>query len=213
MFKKYVAEFIGTFGIVWCGTGAIIVNEQAGGVITHGGIAVVFGLIVMGMIFTFGQVSGAQFNPAVTLAFSLTDRFDRRLALPYIGSQLLGALAASVVLRLLFPENVGLGGTLPGGSAMQSLVLEVLLTYFLMLVILFTSQGDDNAQRFAPVAIGATVLLEAMFAGPICGASMNPARSFGPALVSGQWHTLWIYLLAPTVGAALAVLTWRAMRT
>lgn len=211
MWKKLIAESIGTFTLVFCGTGAIVINQESGGAVTHPGIAATFGLVVMAMIYTFGAVSGAHFNPAVTLAFSSTDRFERRFALPYLGAQIAGAMAASLTLAFLFPANNTLGATLPAGSAVQSFILELLLTFFLMLVILFVSQGSRETQPFAAIAIGGTVLLEAMFAGPICGASMNPARSIAPAIVSGHLEHLWVYLTAPIAGAGLAALVWRAI--
>ncbi|MEI7801676.1 MAG: aquaporin [Bacteroidota bacterium] len=210
-FKKYTAEFIGTFAIVFCGTGAIIIDEQTHGAVTHIGVAITFGLIVMAMIYTFGEKSGAHFNPAVTLAFSIVKRFQANQILPYIISQVAGALSASVILKILFPENQNLGATIPAGSDLQSFVLEFILTYFLMLVIINVSQGSKETGVLAGIAIGATVLLEAMFAGPICGASMNPVRSLAPALVSGNMQSLWIYLIAPITGAIAAVLTWNMM--
>ena len=210
-FKKYSAEFIGTFAIVFCGTGAIIIDEQTHGAVTHIGVAITFGLIVMAMIYTFGEKSGAHFNPAVTLAFSIVKRFQANQILPYIISQVAGALSASVILKILFPENQNFGATIPAGSDMQSFVLEFILTYFLMLVIINVSQGSKETGVLAGIAIGATVLLEAMFAGPICGASMNPVRSLAPALVSGNMQSLWIYLIAPITGAIAAVLTWNMM--
>lgn len=210
-FKKYAAEFLGTFAIVFCGTGAIIIDEQTHGAVTHIGVAITFGLIVMAMIYTFGEKSGAHFNPAVTLAFSVVKRFQANQILPYIISQVSGALSASIILKILFPENQNLGATIPAGSNLQSFVLEFILTYFLMLVIINVSQGSKETGVLAGIAIGATVLLEAMFAGPICGASMNPVRSLAPTLVSGNLHSLWIYLIAPIAGAIAAVLTWSMM--
>lgn len=210
--KKYLAEGIGTFALVFCGTGAIIINDLSSGSISHIGIAATFGLIVMVMIYAFGSISGAHINPAVTIAFSLTKEFNKKDLVPYIIAQISGALLASSVLRLLFLEHNTLGATLPNGSDMQSFVLEIILTCLLMLVILFVSQNKD-VQRFTGIAVGATVLLEAMFAGPICGASMNPARSLAPALVSGSMVSLWIYILAPIIGAILATVTWRFMTT
>lgn len=209
--KKYLAEFIGTFALVFCGTGAIVINQETGGAITHVGIAMTFGLIVMCMIYTFGEISGAQFNPAVTIGFALSGRFEKKEVAPYIASQIAGAFLATLVLKLLFPANANLGATLPAGSPMQSFVLEVILTFLLMLVILNVSQGSKETGLFAGIAIGGTVLLEAMFAGPICGASMNPARSLAPAVVSGNVAALWIYLVAPVLGAILAVFTWKAL--
>ena len=207
--KKYLAEFIGTYGMVFCGTGAIVVNETTGGQITHVGVAMTFGLVVVAMIYAFGETSGAHLNPSVTLGFWALKKFPIREIAPYIGSQLAGALAASGTLRLLFPENAHLGATLPRGSTTQSFVLEVILTYFLMLVIIKTSQGSKETGVLAGLAIGATVMLEAMFAGPICGASMNPARSIAPAVVSGNVADLWIYIFAPVGGAVLAAFTGR----
>jgi aquaporin NIP len=210
--KKYAAEFIGTFALVFCGTGAIIIDQQTGGQVGHAGIAATFGLIVLAMIYTFGETSGAHFNPAVSIGFWVSGRFEGKKVLPYILSQVGGALFASGLLRLLFPTNQLLGTTLPAGSSMQSFVLEFILTYFLMLVIINVSQGSKEIGVLAGIAIGATVLLEAMFAGPICGASMNPARSLAPALVSGNLQMLWIYLSAPVLGAICATVTWRLMK-
>jgi aquaporin Z len=157
------------------------------------------------MIYALGDISGAHMNPAVTIAFTIAKRFQARQLFPYIFSQLAGALLASLTLHLLFPANEKLGTTLPAGSEMQSFVLEFLLTFFLMLVIINVATGGKEQGMFAGLAIGSTVLLEAMFAGPICGASMNPARSLAPALVSGHIEHLWIYITAPIAGAAFAI--------
>jgi aquaporin Z len=210
--KKYIAEFTGTFALVFCGTGAIIINEQTGGQIGHAGIAITFGLIVMAMIYSFGNSSGAHFNPAVTIAFWAAKLLPKKEVLPYIVSQTAGAFLATFTLKILFPENINLGSTIPAGTALQSFILEVILTFILMLVILSTSQGSKELGIMAGLAIGATVLLEAMFAGPICGASMNPARSLAPAILSGNIHTLWIYLSAPVIGAILSVMVWQTQR-
>ncbi|HAS39622.1 MAG TPA: aquaporin [Microscillaceae bacterium] len=207
--KKYVAEVLGTFTLVFCGTGAVIINQQAQGVVTHMGIAVTFGLIVMALIFAFGRLSGAHINPAVSIAFAITPIFPKKDLLPYIIAQVIGALLASGVLRLLFPTATTLGETLPAGSEMQSFVLEIILTYFLMLVILMVSQSTPEVSQYTAIAVGAVVLLEALFAGPITGASMNPARSIGPALVAGNLQSLWVYILAPIVGALLATFSWQ----
>ncbi|MDQ3194218.1 MAG: MIP family channel protein [Bacteroidota bacterium] len=209
--RKYLAEFIGTFALVFCGTGAIIINEQTDGAIGHAGIAITFGLIVLVMIYTFGDTSGAHFNPAVTIGFSIADLFNRKEILPYIMSQISGALLASGILKLLFPDNQNLGSTLPAGGILQAFVFEIILTYFLMLVILNVSQGSKEIGVLAGIAIGSTVLLEAMFAGPVSGASMNPARSLGPAIISGNIQTIWIYMIAPVIGAIGATLTWKMM--
>ena len=206
--RKYLAEFLGTFAMVFCGTGAIVINQESNGAITHLGIAITFGLIVMVMIYALGSISGAHFNPAVTLAFHISGSFERKEILPYAASQLFGAIAASGLLRFLFPANALLGATMPAGSEIQAFVFEMLLSFFLMLVIIHVARGSEEQGMFAGLAIGATVLLEALFAGPVCGASMNPWRSLAPALVSGHTEHIWIYLTAPFAGAALAVLTW-----
>ena len=207
--KKYISEAVGTFALVFCGTGAIVINQESGGAVTHAGIAITFGLIVMAMIYTLGNISGAHLNPAVTIAFAVANRFPARQIFPYIVSQVIGAFLASLILKFLFPENQYLGVTLPHGTAMQSFVLELLLTFFLMLVIINVATGSKEQGMFAGLAIGSTVLLEAMFAGPICGASMNPARSLAPAVVSGHTEQLWIYLTATILGAVAAIPLWK----
>lgn len=206
--KKYFAEFIGTFALVFSGTGAIIINDLYGGIVTHVGVAITFGLIVIAMIYAFGETSGAHINPAVTVAFGINGKLNKKEILPYISSQLAGAFFASGVLKLLFPGSLNLGATLPAGSEYQSFTLELILTYLLMIVILRVS-GNKETAKFTAIAVGMTVLLEALFAGPVCGASMNPARSIAPALVSGNLNSLWLYILAPTAGAILAVLSNR----
>jgi aquaporin NIP len=203
--KRLLAEFLGTFGLVFAGTGAIVINGASHGAITHVGISLTFGLIVLAMIYTFGDVSGAHLNPAVTTAFAAARRFSWKEVPGYILAQLAGASAASGLLRFLFPLDEKLGTTLPAGAVAQSFVLEVVLTFFLMLVILSVSTGSKEKGITAGIAIGAIIGLEAMFAGPICGASMNPARSLAPAIVSGHVQFLWIYILAPVMGALLAV--------
>jgi len=209
MRRKLAAEAIGTFALVFAGTGAIVINDVQGGVITHVGVALTFGLVVMAMIYAIGDISGAHINPAVTLGFWAARRLPVRLVLPYIVAQCLGALAASGMLRLLFPQSPTLGGTLPAGSAAQSFLLEVILTALLMFVILCVSTGAQEKGIMAGAAIGAVVGLEALFAGPISGASMNPARSLGPAVISLQLTGLWIYLSAPAIGALAAVAACR----
>lgn len=203
--NKLAAEFFGTFALVFAGTGAIIVNDVTGGVVTHAGIALTFGLIVLAMIYTVGDVSGAHLNPAITIGFFAAGRCGLETVFVYIASQLAGGTAASLLLRLLFPQNETLGITLPAGSAMQSFLLETVLTFILMWVILSVSTGAKEKGVTAGIAIGSVIGLEAMFAGPISGASMNPARSFGPALVSMHFQNLWIYLVAPVAGALIAV--------
>ncbi len=210
--KRYVAEFIGTFALVFAGTGAIVINEVSGGIITHVGVALTFGLIVLAMIYTLGDISGAHLNPAVTIGFWFSRRLHGREVLPYVASQCLGALAASVTLRFLFQNNQLLGTTQPAGSNTQSFVLELLLTSILMFVILGVSTGAREKGITAGIVVGAVIGLEAMFAGPITGASMNPARSLGPAIVSQHLNALWIYVVAPVVGTALGVFACRCVR-
>jgi aquaporin NIP len=210
--KNVAAEFIGTFALVFAGTGAIVIDEATGGAVTHVGIALTFGLIVLAMIYTVGDISGAHLNPAVSLGFFAARRFSLREAIPYIASQCGGALAASGLLHLLFPQNKALGTTVPAGSAIQSFVLELILTAILMFVILGVSTGAAEKGITAGIVVGAVIGLEAMFAGPICRASMNPARSLGPAVMSRHFEYLWIYLLAPVIGAYIAVLGCRCVR-
>ncbi len=210
--RLYLAEFLGTFALVFAGTGAIVINQVTGGTIGHIGIALVFGLIVLSMIYTFGDVSGAHLNPAVTIGFAVAGRFPWSSTPGYIAAQLGGAFLASATLKFLFPENPTLGATLPRGSVSQSFILEVILTIILMLVILSVSTGSKEKGITAGIAIGAMVGLEAMFAGPICGASMNPARSLAPAIVSGNFQHLWLYPFATILGACLAVPLCKAVR-
>ena len=210
--KHLAGEAFGTFALVFAGTGAIISNDISGGAVSHVGIAVTFGLIILTLIYALGDVSGAHFNPAVTIAFWAARRFESARVLPYILAQCAGGIMASVLLRLMFPFHATLGITRPSGSALQSFVLEIVLTMLLMFVILSVSTGAKEKGITAGIAIGAVIGLEALFAGPISGASMNPARSLAPALVSGQLSSLWIYLLAPTLGAWLGVGVCRVIR-
>ena len=194
--NRYFSELLGTFILLFCGTGAVIIDQQYNGAVTHAGIAITWGFIVMAMIYALGDISGAHMNPAVTIAFTIAGRFQAKQVLPYIISQAIGALLASITLHYLFPENETLGATLPAGSPMQSFVLEFLLTFFLMLVVINVATGSKEQGMFAGLAIGSTVLLEAMFAGPVCGASMNPIRSIAPAFISGHLEHLWVDILA-----------------
>jgi len=207
--KRYIAEIIGTFAIVFCGTSAIIINNQTNGTITHVGIAITFGLIVMAMIYALGGISGAHFNPAVTIAFTIAKKFEPKEILPYVVSQLSGAFAASGILRYLFPTDEFLGATLPLGDPIRSFILEFILSFFLMLVIINVANGSKEQGMFAGLAIGSTVLLEAMFAGPISGASMNPARSIAPAIISGHIEHLWVYIFATILGASFSIPIWK----
>src|SRR5436853_4666699 len=210
--RKWIAEFIGTFALVFAGTGAIVINDISHGAITHAGIALTFGLVVLAMVYTVGDISGAHLNPAVTLGFWTAKRLPGCEVSPFILGQVTGALIASGILRLLFPQSKLLGATMPAGSEMQSFVLEVILTFFLMLVILSVSTGAKEKGITAGIAVGAVIGLEAMFAGAICGASMNPARSVAPALVSMHLDHLWLYLIAPPLGAVAAMFACRCIR-
>ncbi|HPO92370.1 MAG TPA: aquaporin [Phycisphaerales bacterium] len=203
--NRLLAEALGTFCLVFAGTGAMVVNQTTNGAVTHVGIALTFGLVVMAMIYALGDVSGAHLNPAVTIAFALAARLPVREVPRYAFAQAAGALAASVFLRVLFPSSDTLGATLPAGPAWQSFALETALSFMLMLVILEVASGPKERGIMAGIAIGGVVGLEALFAGPVSGASMNPARSLAPAVVSGHLEHLWVYLLAPVLGAAAAV--------
>lgn len=207
--QNYVSEITGTTAMVFCGTGAMVIDQQSGGAITHVGVAITFGLIVSAMIYALGDVSGAHMNPAVTIAFAAIKLFPTKQVIPYILSQVMGALIASFTLKYLFPQNKMLGATIPTGSESQSFILEFILTFILMLTIMQVAKGSKEKGLFAGLAIGSVVLLEAMFAGPICGASMNPARSLSPAIASGHLEHLWLYITAPIAGALLGVFTWK----
>ena len=207
--NKYIAEAIGTFALVFCGTGAIIIDGVSGGAIGTVGIAITFGLIVMAMIAAVGEVSGAHFNPAVTLGFWVSKRFEGKEVFPYITAQAIGAFFASGVLRFLFPDSLTMGETLPAGAWLQTFVFEIILTFFLMFVIIHVATGSKEQGIIASIAIGAIVLLEALFAGPITGASMNPIRSIAPAIVNMNLEHLWMYIVAPILGSVLAVFSWK----
>jgi aquaporin Z len=202
--RPFLAEFLGTFCLVFAGTAAIVSGE-ATGALTHVGVSLSFGLVVMAMIYAFGDASGAHLNPAVSIGFWLARRFPTRALPGYVVAQLLGALAASSTVAFLFPTSETLGGTAPSGAAWQSFLLEAILTAMLMLVVLAVSIGSKEKGIMAGIAIGGMIALASLVAWPISGASLNPARSIGPALVSGRTDDLWIYLGAPFFGAAIAV--------
>jgi aquaporin Z len=204
--KHFLSEFLSTFFLIFAGTGAIIINQQSGGAITHLGVAFTFGLVVTAMIYAFGNYSGAHMNPAVTIALAIGNKFPKNKILLYLSAQLTGALAASILLTNLFPENKLLGTTLPAGSEIQSFILEFILSFFLLFTILSVTKEKNN---YAGFVIGFVILLEALFAGPICGASMNPFRSLAPALVSNNLQSLWIYLTAPILGAVSGILIFK----
>lgn len=222
LIRKCVAEFLGTFAIVFGGCGAVLANQLSGNGVTHAGIAITFGLIVMTMIYATGHLSGANFNPAVTFAFSLTRHFPKQEILPYMTAQSLGAIAASMIhkhtLTSVFSSRISgttmnYGVTLPiDGQFSTALIWEFLLTFFLMFVIMAVATDYRAIGHASGVAIGGTVAFEAMFAGPICGASMNPARSLGPALISGEWSNFTAYVLGPLLGAIAGALVYEFVR-
>ncbi len=210
--KNYIAEFIGTFAMIFCGTGAMTINEVTGGSVTHVGIGITWGLIVMAMIYAFGEISGAHFNPAVSIAFAYAKKFSWKEVPKYILFQVAGAFTASLLLMWLFPKSELLGATIPTVDVWRAFVLELILTFFLMVVIINVSTGSKEVGMMAGIAIGSVVLLEAIFAGPITNASMNPARSLAPNIVSGNIKGLWLYMLAPIIGALLAVVSCKFVK-
>jgi aquaporin NIP len=209
--RLLAAEFVGTFALVFAGCGAIMVDAKSGA-LGHVGVAISFGLVIMVMIYAVGHISGAHFNPAVTFAFALSRHFPWPRALGYWSAQLLGALVAAAILRGSLGNIAHVGATLPSGSQGQSFLWELVMTFFLMFVIMAVATDTRAVGEAAAIAIGGTVGLDAMFGGPISGASMNPARSVGPGLVSGDLHALWLYIVAPLAGAALGALAYQLIR-
>lgn len=212
LLRRSIAEAVGTFALVVCGCGAIVVNS-ASGALGHVGVAASFGLVIMVMIAALGHVSGAHFNPAVTLAFAWIRHFPWREVPLYIAGQLVGAVAGALTLRVFFGTTGRIGATLPAGNAMQALGVEVLLTAVLMFVITSVATDTRAVGQLAALAIGGTVALDALWGGPITGASMNPARSFGPALVSGLWQAHWLYWLGPLIGATVGAAIYQGLRS
>lgn len=212
--KKEISECIGTFAMVFCGCGAMTVNEITGGSITHVGVAITWGLIVMAMIYAFGEISGAHFNPAVTIGFAVAKKFSWKKVPQYIIAQVIGAFIAIALLWVLFPESQSFGHTYPakGFAPYKAFIFELILTFFLMVVIINVSTGSKEIGTMAAIAVGAVILLEAMFAGPMTKASMNPARSLAPAVISGNLQNLWLYLTAPFIGAILAVISCKLVK-
>jgi MIP family channel proteins len=209
--RALAAEAIGTFALVFAGAGAIMVDAETQA-LGQVGIALSFGLVIMVMIYAFGHVSGAHFNPAVSFAFALTRHFPWGRVAAYWLAQVVGAIVAAAILRGSLGNVAAVGATLPSGSRGQSCLWEIVLTFFLMLVIMAVATDTRAVGEAAAIAIGGTVGLDAMFGGPVSGASMNPARSLGPALVSGELQALWVYLAAPLIGAALGALTYQLVR-
>jgi MIP family channel proteins len=209
---RYLGELVGTYILVFVASGVVVANAASAGAITHVGVAIATGLVVTAMIYALGHLTGAHFNPAVSLAFAVGRHFPVRDLVPYWAAQLAGAALASVTVRLLWGDVAHLGANLPGLGDGRALLLEGLLTFVLMFVITAVATDVRAVGQAAALAIGFTVLLEVMFAGAASGASMNPARSFGPALVSGTWEHQWIYLVGPAVGAVCGVLVYEAIR-
>ena len=212
LLRAAVAEAIGTFALVFAGAGAVMVDEKTHA-LGHVGVAITFGLVIMAMIYAVGHVSGAHFNAAVTFAFALTRHFPWSKAIVYWGAQFVGAVTAALLLRASLGSIAHVGATLPSGSQAQSFLFEFLMTAFLMFVILAVATDTRAVGEAAAIAIGGTIGLDAMFGGPISGASMNPMRSLGPALVSGDLHALWLYIVAPIVGAAVGGLAYQFVRS
>jgi MIP family channel proteins len=209
--RRLTAEFVGTFALVFAGAGAIMVDAKTGA-LGHVGVAITFGLVIMAMIYAVGHISGAHFNPAVSFAFALSRHFPWPRLVGYWGAQLAGALTAAAILRGSLGNIAHVGATLPSGSQGQSFLWELVLTFFLMFVIMAVATDTRAVGEAAAIAVGGTVGLDAMFGGPISGASMNPARSIGPALVSGDLHALWLYIVAPLAGATLGALAYQFVR-
>jgi len=209
--RLLAAELIGTFALVFAGCGAIMVNQKTGQ-LGHVGVAITFGLVIMIMVYAVGHVSGAHFNPAVTLSFALSRHFPRRRVPLYWAAQLAGALIAATILRGSLGNIANVGATYPSGSDGQAFLWEGVMSFFLMFVIMAVATDTRAVGEAAAIAVGATVGLDAMFGGPITGASMNPARSLGPGIVAGDLHSIWVYLLAPAVGAGLAALAYALIR-
>jgi MIP family channel proteins len=211
--RRAAAEAIGAFALVFAGCGAIVTDSVHGGVLGAVGVSLTFGLVIMAMVYATGHLSGAHLNPAVTLAFALTRHLPRRDALAYIAAQVVGALAAAALLLAVWPSTpADLGTTLPTVGVGSAVAYEAVLTALLMFVIMAVATDTRAVGAGAAIAIGGTVGLDALFGGPITGASMNPARSIGPALVSGELHDLWIYIAAPIAGAAIGALAYQLVR-
>jgi MIP family channel proteins len=209
--RTLVAELIGTFTLVFAGCGAIMVDAKTGA-LGHVGIAFSFGLVIMVMIYAVGHISGAHFNASVTLAFAVARHFPWTRVPLYWAAQLAGALAAAAVLRGSLGDVAHVGATLPAGSDGQALLWEAVMTFFLMFVIMAVATDTRAVGEAAAIAIGGTIGLDAMFGGPITGASMNPARSLGPAIVAGDLTSIWVYIVGPFAGAVVGALAYQFVR-
>lgn len=211
--RRAAAEGIAAFALVFAGCGAVVANDRYHGALGAVGISLVFGLVIMTMVYATGHLSGAHINPAVTVAFTLTRHFPARDAVAYVGAQLAGATGGALLLLAVWTDRpANLGATVPSVAAGSALVYEIVLTAFLMFVIVAVATDTRAVGAAAAIAIGGTVGLDALFGGPVTGASMNPARSFGPALAAGEWHMFWVYVVGPVVGAALGALAYQTVR-
>ncbi|XP_030462148.1 aquaporin NIP1-1-like [Syzygium oleosum] len=212
-FQKVIAELFGTYFLIFAGCGSVVVNRNNEKVVTQPGIAIVWGLAVMVLVYTVGHISGAHFNPAVTIAFAVTRRFPLKQVPAYVSAQLIGSTLAAGTLRLLFTgSHKQFAGTEPSGSDLQAFVIEFIITFYLMFVICGVATDNRAIGELAGLAVGATILLNVMFTGPVTGASMNPVRSLGPAIVSNEYRGIWIYLLAPTMGAISGAAVYNIIR-
>ena len=211
--RRSGAEGLAAFALVFAGCGAIVTDAQYDGPLGAVGIALVFGLVIMAMVYATGHLSGAHINPAVTIAFTLTRHLPGRDAAAYIAAQFAGAAAGALLLLAVWPAQPGdLGATVPSIGAGSAFVYELVLTAFLMFVIMAVATDTRAVGAGAGIAIGGTVALDALFGGPVTGASMNPARSFGPALAANEWSDFWLYVLGPLVGAAIGALSYQLVR-
>jgi aquaporin NIP len=211
--RRAAAEGLAAFALVFAGCGAIVTDVQYDGALGSVGVSLVFGLIIMVMVYATGHLSGAHINPAVTIAFTLSRHFPPRDAVAYVGAQLAGAAAGALLLLAVWPDKPGdLGATLPTVGVGSAFVYELILTAFLMFVIMAVATDTRAVGAAAAIAIGGTIGLDALFGGPVTGASMNPARSFGPALAAGEWTDFWIYVLAPIAGAGVGALAYQLVR-
>ena len=212
--RRCFAEGLATFALVFAGCGAIVVDEQRGGALGSTGIAAAFGLVIMAMIYATGHLSGAHINPAVSVASSASRHFPAREVAAYVPAQLAGAVAGALLLRLVWHGTpADLGATVPSVGAGSALVYETVMTGFLMFVIMAVATDTRAIGAAAAIAIGGTIALDSLFGGGVTGASMNPARSFGPALVAGEWHDFWIYVVGPLLGALAAAFAYQLVRS
>jgi MIP family channel proteins len=209
---RLLAEAVGTFMLVVIGPGAAAVNLHTQGAVSHVGVALSFAFVILAGVYALGHISGAHFNPAVTAGFWLSGRFPRRDVVPYALAQLSGATAGALLLRFLLGADAQAAATVPSVPLFSAFVVEIVLTFFLMLVIMAVATDHRVASPAAGLAVGLTVGFDAMMGGPLTGASMNPARTFGPAIATGVWTGHWLYWLGPLVGACLAVLTYGYLR-